>query len=102
MFKKVVAAGYMLYEQYLKSKEKKYKPMSFRQIAKKFQVDLKGLKEISRGAAYERDRKRFERMVKKEELDVKPEISTPEEEGEAEEPEGEQNKGTKRKHEDTE
>ena len=101
MFKKVVAAGYMLYEQYLKSKEKKYKPMSFRQIAKKFQVDLKGLKEISRGAAYERDRKRLKRMVKKEELDVKPEVPVPAEE-EAKEPEAEQSKGTKRKHEDTE
>ena len=100
MFKKVVAAGYMLYEQYLKSKDKKYKPMSYRQTAKKFQVDLKGLKEISRGAAYERDRKRLERMVKKEELDVKPEVPAPEEE--AEEPEAEQLKGTKRKHEDTE
>ena len=102
MFKKVVAAGYMLYEQYLKSKDKKYKPMSYRQTAKKFQVDLKGLKEISRGAAYERDRKRLERMVKKEELDVKPEVPAPEEEKEAEEPEAEQLKGTKRKHEDTE
>ena len=36
MFKKVVAAGYMLYEQYLESKDKKYKPMSYRQTAKKF------------------------------------------------------------------
>ena len=102
MFKKVVAAGYMMYEQYLKSKDKKYKPMSYRQTAKRFQVDLKGLKEISRGAAYERDRKRLERMVKKEELDVKPEMSTQQEEEEAEEPEAEQVKGTKRKHEDTE
>ena len=101
MFKKVVAAGYMLYEQYLKSKDKKYKPMSYRQTAKKFQVDLKGLKEISRGAAYERDRRRLERMVKKEESDVKPEVPAPEEE-EAEEPESEQSKGVKRKHEDTE
>ena len=40
-------------------------------------------------------------MVKKEELDVKPEVPAPEEE-EAEEPESEQSKGTKRKHEDTE
>ena len=101
MFKKVVAAGYMLYEQYLKSRDKKYKPMSFRQTAKKFQVDLKGLKEISRGAAYERDRKRLEQMVKKEELDVKPEVPPQQEEEEAEEPEAEQIQGTKRKHEDT-
>ena len=102
MFKKVVAAGYMLYEQYLKSKDKKYKPLSYRQTAKKFQVDLKGLKEISRGAAYERDRKQLEWLVKKEELDVKPEMPTQQEEEEAEEPEAEQTKGTKRKHEDTE
>ena len=60
------------------------------------------MKEISRGAAYERDRKRLERMVKKEELDVKPEVPAPEEEEEAEEPEAEQLKGTKQKHEDTE
>ena len=37
MFKKVVAAGYMLYEQYLKSRDPKYKPLSYRQTAKKFQ-----------------------------------------------------------------
>ena len=99
MFKKVVAAGYMLYEQYLKSKDKKYKPLSFRQTAKKFQIDIKGLKEISRGAAYERDRKRLERMVKKEEFEVKPEIHvTPQEQ----EPEPETAQGVKRKHEDAE
>ena len=103
MFKKVVAAGYMLYEQYLKSKNKKYKPLSFRQTARKFQVDLKGLKEISRGAAYERDRKRLERMVKKEEFDVKPDVPPQEQEQEGDrDPEPETAQGVKRKHEDTE
>ena len=93
---------------YLKSKDKKYKPMSYRQTAKKFQVNLKGLKEICRGAAYERDRRRLERMVKKEELDVEPEFPPQEEEGDDEEPspeaaqEPETTQGVKRKHEDTE
>ena len=71
-------------------------------------VDIKGLKEIRRGAAYERDRTRLQRMVKKEELDVKPEMP-PQEEGI--EPETEQSstaeqpstsKGVKRKHTETE
>ena len=101
MFKKVVAAGFMMYELYLKSKDPKHKPLSYRQTAKKFDVDIKGLKEIRRGAAYERERTRLQRMVKKEELDVKPEMPTQQEEEEAEEPEAEQTKGTKRKHKDT-
>ena len=96
-FKKIVAAGYMLYELYLTSRDEKYKPLTYRQVAKKFQVDIKGLKEIRRGAAYQRDKKRLERVVKKEEGDVKPEV-TPEE---AEEPESEQTKGVKRKRKET-
>ena len=91
VFKKVVAAGYMMYELYLKSKDPKYKPLSYRQAAKKFNVGIKGLKEIRRGAAYERDRTCLQRMVKKEEFDVKPEVPPQEkEEDESEEEQSEQ------------
>ena len=112
VFKKVVAAGYMMYELYLKSKDPKYKPLSYRQAAKKFNVGIKGLKEIRRGAAYERDRTRLQRMVKKEELDVKPEVPPQEkEEDESEEEQSEQEgqaeqleqpKGVKRKYTEAE
>ena len=106
-FKKIVAAGFMMYELYLTSRDEKHKPLTYRQVAKKFQVDIKGLKEIRRGAAYQRDKKRLERMVKKEEVDVKPEVTPPEvtppevAPEEAEEPESEQKKGVKRKRKET-
>ena len=45
-FKKIVAAGFMSYEKYLQSKDPKYKPLSFRKVAKKFSVDIKGLMEV--------------------------------------------------------
>ena len=71
-FRKIVAAGYMSYEKYLQSKNSKYKPLSFRKIAKKFEVDIKGLMEIRKGEAYQREKTKTERMVKYEHLDVKP------------------------------
>ena len=58
-FKKIVAAGYMSYEKYLQSKDPKYKPLSFRKIAKKFNVDIKGLMEVRKGEAYQRERSRL-------------------------------------------
>ena len=71
-FKKIVAAGFMLYEKYLQSKNPKYKPLSFRKIAKKFNVDIKGLMEVRKGEAYQREKTKTERAVKYEQLDVKP------------------------------
>ena len=71
-FKKIVAAGFMSYEKYLQSKDPKYKPLSFRKIAKKFSVDIKGLMEVRKGEAYQREKTKTERAVKYEQLDVKP------------------------------
>ena len=65
-------AGYMSYEKYLQSKDPKYKPLSFRKVAKKFSVDIKGLMEVRRGEAYQREKTKTERMVKYEHLDIKP------------------------------
>ena len=66
-FRKVVACGYMMYETYLKSKKKDYKPATVRSVARRFNVDVKGLMELRRGEAYEREKKKAERMIKKEE-----------------------------------
>ena len=71
-FKKIVAAGFMFYEKYLQSKNPKYKPLLFRKIAKKFNVDIKGLMEVRKGEAYQREKTKTERAVKYEQLDVKP------------------------------
>ena len=71
-FKKIVVAGYMSYEKYLQRKNNKYKPLFFRKIAKKFSVDIKGLMEIQKGEAYQREKTKTERMVKYEHLNVKP------------------------------
>ena len=71
-FKKIVAAGFMSYEKYLQSKDPKYKPLSFRKIAKKFSVDIKGLMEVRKGEAYQREKTKTERAVKYEQLDIKP------------------------------
>ena len=75
-FKKIVAAGYMSYEKYLQSRDPKYKPLSFRKIAKKFNVDIKGLMEVRKGEAYQREKTKTERMVKYKHLDIKPVFKT--------------------------
>ena len=72
-FRKLVACGFMMYEVYMKSKKEEYKPLTVRAVAKKFSVDIKGLMEIRRGEAYEREKKKMDRVVKKEEQFIKSE-----------------------------
>ena len=45
-FKKILATGYMVYEEYMEKKDPTYQPFSLRKILKKFNTDSKGMMEI--------------------------------------------------------
>ena len=66
VFKRIVACGFMIYEDYLHGQDPTYKKHSIRKILKKFQTDSKGLLQVRKGEAYEREKKKTERMVKEE------------------------------------
>ena len=74
IFKRIVACGFMIYEDYMASKDPDYQKLSLRKVIKKFQTDSKGLLQMRRGEAYAREKKKTERMVKQEQkLELKPE-----------------------------
>ena len=76
VFKRIVACGFMIYEDYMASKDPNYQKLSLRKVIKKFQMDSKGLLQMRRGEAYAREKKKTERMVKQEQkLELKPEKS---------------------------
>ena len=76
VFKRIVACGFMIYEDYMASKDPNYQKLSLRKVIKKFQTDSKGLLQMRRGEAYAREKKKTERMVKQEQkLELKPEKS---------------------------
>ena len=77
LFKRIVATGFLMYEQYMENKDPKYKKTSLRGILKKFETDSKGLCELLRGEAYGREKKKLERMIKEEmKAEMKPEVDT--------------------------
>ena len=51
-FKRILATGYMVYEEYLEKKDPTYQPLSLQKILKKFNTDSKGMMEILKGEAY--------------------------------------------------
>ena len=76
-FKRILAMGYMVYEEYLEKKDPKYQPLSLRKILKKFNTDSKGMMEIRKGEAYRREEKKMKRMLRTEEklkIEMKEEI----------------------------
>ena len=76
VFKRIVACGFMIYEDYMASKDPNYQKLSLRKVIKKFQTDSKGLLQMRRGEVYAREKKKTERMVKQEEkLELKPKKS---------------------------
>ena len=75
-FKRILAMGYMVYEEYLEKKDPTYQPLSLRKILKKFNTDSKGMMEIRKGEAYRREEKKMKRMLRTEE---KPKIEMKEE-----------------------
>ena len=76
VFKRIVACGFMIYEDYMASKDPNYQKLSLRKVIKKFQTDSKGLLQMRRGEAYAREKKKTERMVKQEQkLELKPKES---------------------------
>ena len=76
VFKRIVACGFMIYEDYMASKDSNYQKLSLRKVIKKFQMDSKGLLQMRRGEAYAREKKKTERMVKQQQkLELKPEKS---------------------------
>ena len=79
VFKRIVACGFMIYEDYMASKDPKYKKLLLQKVLKKFQTDSKGLFQMRRGEAYERERKKTERMVKQEmKFETKSEVKSEE------------------------
>ena len=75
-FKRILATGYMVYEEYLEKKDPTYQPLSLQKILKKFNTDSKGMMEIRKGEAYKREEKKMKRMLRTEE---KPKIEVKEE-----------------------
>ena len=76
-FKRILAMGYMVYEEYLEKKDPTYQPLSLRKILKKFNTDSKGMMEIRKGEVYKREEKKMKRMLRTEEkpkIEVKEEI----------------------------
>ena len=45
-FKRILATGYMVYEEYMEKKDPTYQSLSLRKILKKFNTDSKGMMEI--------------------------------------------------------
>ena len=45
-FKRILATGYMVYEEYMEKKDPTYQPLSLQKILKKFNTDSKGMMEI--------------------------------------------------------
>ena len=72
-FKRILATGYMVYEEYLEKKDPTYQPLSLRKVIKKFNTDSKGMMEIRKGEAYKREGKKIKRMLRTEE---KPKIKS--------------------------
>ena len=56
VFKRIVACGFMIYEDYMASKDPNYQKLSLRKVIKKFQTDCKGLLQMRRGEAYAREK----------------------------------------------
>ena len=75
-FKRILATGYMVYEEYMEKKDPTYQPLSLQKILKKFNTDSKGMMEIRKGEAYKREEKKMKRMLRTEE---KPKIEVKEE-----------------------
>ena len=75
-FKRILATGYMVYEEYLEKKDPTYQPLSLRKVIKNFNTDSKGMMEIQKGEAYKREEKKMKRMHRTEE---KPKIEVKEE-----------------------
>ena len=76
-FKRILATGYMVYEEYMEKKDPTYQPLSLRKILKKFNTDSKGMMEIRKGEAYKREEKKMKRMLRTEEklkIEVKEEV----------------------------
>ena len=76
-FKRILATGYMVYEEYLEKKDPTYKPLSLQKVIKKFNTDSKGMMEIQKGEAYKREEKKMKRMLRTEEklkIKVKEEV----------------------------
>ena len=72
-FRKIVAAGYMSYEKYLQSKNSKYKLLSYRNIAKKFQSRHQRLDgNLGRERLIRGKRQRQKEWLSMNTLDVKP------------------------------
>ena len=76
VFKRIVACGFMIYEDYMASKDPSYQKLSLQKVIKKFQTDSKGLLQMRRGEVYAREKKKTERMIKQEQkLELKPKKS---------------------------
>ena len=75
-FKRILATGYMVYEEYLEKKDPTYQPLSLRKVIKKFNTDSKDMMEIWKGEAYKREEKKMKRMLRTKE---KPKIKVKEE-----------------------
>ena len=56
-FKRILATGYMVYEEYLEKKDPTYQPLSLQKILKKFNTDSKGMMEIRKGEGIQKRRK---------------------------------------------
>ena len=66
-FKRILAMGYMVYEEFLEKKDPTYQPLSLQKVIKKFNTDSKGMMEIWKGEAYKREEKKMKRMLRTEE-----------------------------------
>ena len=66
VFERIVACGFMIYEDYMASKDPNYQKLSLRKVIKKFQTDSKGLLQMRRGEAYAREKKKTESPEKSE------------------------------------
>ena len=78
-FKRIVAAGFMVYEESMKQKDSSYKPLSLRKVLKKFKrkTDSKGMLEMRKAEEMSKEERKRQRMVKTE---LKPKIELKKEE----------------------
>ena len=81
-FKRIVALGFMVYEEYLNHKDPTYKPLSLRKVLKKFKTDSKGMLEVRKAEEQQREERKRKRLLKTE---LKPKMELKQEKVEKEE-----------------
>ena len=59
-FKRILATGYMVYEDYMHEKDPEYKKLSMRKVLKKFKTDSKGMVELRKLATHGAEKKKLE------------------------------------------